>query len=55
MSLRPQDADALHAIVDSTDPTVTMNHRLRAIELLAENAAHTPSDGALAIAKWVAR
>ncbi len=53
MSLRPQDADALQAIVDSTDASVTMSHRLRAIELLAENAEYAPTDGALALARWV--
>ena len=53
MSLRPEELATLQAVVDSTDPQVTVSHKLRAVEMLMEGEdAHGP-DGTLALAAWV--
>lgn len=53
MSLGLTERAALLAIVESPDPRVTANERLRAIELLNE-AGGSDDDAALRLARWVA-
>ena len=52
MTLGVSERLALQAIIESADPRVTANERLRAIELLAE-AGGADDDGALRLARWL--
>jgi hypothetical protein len=52
VSLGITERAALLAIVESPDPRVTANERLRAIELLRE-AGGADDDGTLRLARWL--
>src|SRR3954463_6108084 len=51
--MRIEDTAVLRAIVETTDPTVTVSHKLRALELLKEAEDAVAPDGTLVLAEWV--
>jgi hypothetical protein len=53
VSLGVAERAALQAIVESPDPRVTANERLRAIELLRD-AGGADDEGTLRLARWLA-